>query len=260
MTEDKAQLPSIPIDMAQRMVQEAFNLWINPEIERRRSANTISSSFHLRAAQVIFNIGAGRPEIRLNEEVKAVMKIKVNKPMKKGDVVKIGDIDEVGEFHLTEEDDNAGHLTILVIGNKFHLSFDARYNAGRVKEVLKVAQEFIEAATFASDNNHTHAFVDNLFSATELIAKGQLLLLPDKAMLTTKSHHYIASRYNFWGRLGNTDSRYVELFNKLTQLRTSARYVRSKINLSVEKRSDMLKIAKEMLLALNAGIPRRSKL
>jgi hypothetical protein len=69
------------------------------------------------------------------------------------------------------------------------------------------------------------AFVDTPFSATELMAKGTLLTLPDENILRSKKHGYIASQYNWWGKMGNTDPRYVKLLNRLWSLRGSARYL-----------------------------------
>jgi hypothetical protein len=35
---------------------------------------------------------------------------------------------------------------------------------------------------------------------------------------------YISSQYNLWGKMGNTDPRYVKLLNRLAKLRSPARY------------------------------------
>ena len=61
----------VPIKMAndagERLLKQALDLWINPEIERRRKDGRIPRGFAIKAAQVIMNVG--KPlEVRLNEE------------------------------------------------------------------------------------------------------------------------------------------------------------------------------------------------
>ncbi len=87
--------------------------------------------------------------------------------------------------------------------------------------------------------------VDNLFSATELLAKG-VLLLHDQMMLTGKSHGIVHCRYNQWGHLGNTDRRYTALLNKLASLRGSSRYLQKDFQLTVDQAKGMLEVAEEM--------------
>ena len=58
-----------------------------PEIERRQVAALAPKPFPFMAAQVIFRPGGTRPEIRLNEEVKAVIDVRD----KEGVAIKDGD-------------------------------------------------------------------------------------------------------------------------------------------------------------------------
>ncbi len=50
-------------------MQEAFDLWINPELERRHAAGQLPADFVLMVAQVLFDPTDG-VSVRLNEEVR----------------------------------------------------------------------------------------------------------------------------------------------------------------------------------------------
>jgi hypothetical protein len=58
-------------------MQQVLELWINPEIERRREAGRLPDDFSLTRAQVIMNLDANAPEVRFNKEIKAVVAIRL---------------------------------------------------------------------------------------------------------------------------------------------------------------------------------------
>src|SRR5258708_4270399 len=95
------------------VVRQALDLWINPEIERRREAGTLPEGFALSGAQVIFGAGDGPPEVRLNEEVKAAFLVKAKREVTEGEELTADDIASYEDILLTEDDPNAGHLTIV---------------------------------------------------------------------------------------------------------------------------------------------------
>jgi hypothetical protein len=66
-------------ELGKNLLQQAFDLRINPESERRQVAGRLLDDFVLRRAQVIMNLDADAPEIRLNEEVKAVAQFRAAK-------------------------------------------------------------------------------------------------------------------------------------------------------------------------------------
>ena len=69
MEEDRIELDET---FAKNLMQHALDLWINPEIERRRESGTLPDDFAVHRAQVIMNLDADAPEVRLNKEIKAV--------------------------------------------------------------------------------------------------------------------------------------------------------------------------------------------
>ena len=65
----------------ENLIKQVFQVWVNNEISRRKREENMSLSFQLRSAQIIFPLG-GPPIIRLNNEVKARIKAKINKGTK----------------------------------------------------------------------------------------------------------------------------------------------------------------------------------
>jgi len=125
---------------------------------------------------------------------------------------------------LTRSSRKAASLTMVLFKGRWIIAFDFRYNATRVAATLGAAREFLDGATFALDQHHMRHFVDTLFSATELMAKGMLLMDADNNLLKSKKHEIIHNKFNLTGKWGHTDPRYVRLLNRLQNLRGSARY------------------------------------
>jgi hypothetical protein len=118
-------------------------------------------------------------------------------------------------------------------------------NATKSRAHLTAAREFLDAANASAAKGHVRPVLDNLFSATELMAKG-VLLLHDETMLSSKKHAKVSFRFHQWNRLGNTDPRFTALFNKLSNLRHAARYLEKELELKPEEVKDMLAVAEQM--------------
>lgn len=245
-------------EIATRVMQQAFDLWINPEIERRRAAGRLPEDFALYAAQVVMDLDSELPQVRLNGEVKAVMSAPASRPVELGEELSPAEFGPIESIELTDADPNAAHLTMICHHGVWALVFDFRYNAARVTQVLRVAREFLDTAGFALEKGYLRAFVDNVFSAVELLAKGRLLLLPDRSILQGKRHSLVQGRYNwFGGKLGNVDPRYVRLLNQLERLRTPARYPPSTFALTAETGKELLAVAEHMFKDLQLLTPAR---
>ncbi len=250
--------PRVDAEMAERVVEQAYGFWIGPEIERRQTAGELPGDFALYGAQVVFGVDEGPPEVRLNEEVKAVAEVTAARAIAKGEQVTEDDTAGYRNILLTEADPDAGHITIVAYKGGWVLAFDFRRDASRIAEHAKAAEEFLIAAESARDQRHSRAFVDNLFSATELMAKGMLIWQPDRSLLDSKTHRYIKGRFNREGKLSNVDSRFVDLLNRLGNLRERARYLAGGFALSDAEMNDMLAVAKEMHEVLVATSPKRA--
>lgn len=89
--------------------------------------------------------------------------------------------------------------------------------------MLELADQCFQSSVESAEKGHSGPAVDNLFSASELISKAELILQRSKAA-KAKSHGIVASEINAWARLGNIDQAFVSLFDKLSQQRPNARY------------------------------------
>jgi HEPN domain-containing protein len=243
---------------AKNLMQDVLDLWINPEIERRRESGTLPDDFAVRRAQVIMNIDAHAPEVRFNEEIKALARARAARAIDAGEEVTEADLEGIEDIVLTDQDPNAGHLTMMLFKGHWIIAFDFRYNAGRVACTVGAAREFLDSAAYSAlERNQMHAFAENLFGATELMAKGMLLLLPDEKIVKGKGHGLISSKYNWWGKMGNTDPRYVKLLNRLSNLRSTARYLQGDYSLDNYEGKEMLDTAEDMYKDLRNRAPER---
>ena len=59
---------------------EFLDIFILPEIGRRKEAGKLEDSFNLRGAQVIFFADGKKPEIRINSEIRAIASVKFYLP------------------------------------------------------------------------------------------------------------------------------------------------------------------------------------
>lgn len=214
-------------EVGQRLYQQVMDIWVNPEIEKRRKIGKINDNFTLSKIQIVLSLDQRKNKVRLNEQVKAIVKSKINKPIKKGDSVYESDIDSIENIELTNKDSNCAHITLLFFKNNWTISFDFRYNKERIKEHIAASKEFYEAAKFNLDNNLLRPFFENAFASAELSAKGILLMLPDKKILFGRDHKDRLSKFENWAKLGNVKSEFNSTLSRLSSLRDSARYIHS---------------------------------
>jgi HEPN domain-containing protein len=234
-------------EFGEATVRQAMDLWINPEIERRKALGTLPVPFVLTKAQLVINVGAQSPSIRLNDEVRGILLASFVRPIGAGEPVTEADIDEIRDVHLTDDDGNAGHMTLLALQGSWFLAFDFRYNRKRIAATVGAADEFLLTAQEALEAGRLRAAVDNLFSATELGAKAILLSMPDDRVLTSKSHGFISSELNKRGRWSEENRRFAKLLNRLTDLRPKSRYDDAGPEVTGELLGEFMEVTKEMV-------------
>ena len=202
-------------------------------------------------------MSAEAPEVRLNEEIKAAVWVEAKRDIAQGEELTADDIGDYKDIILTDDDPNAGHITIALHQGSWAVAFDFRRNAAHIAEHLRAARQFLDAAAWARQEGHLAPFVDNLFSATELMAKGFLISLPDERLLDGRSHGLIHGRFNYERKMDNVDPRFAQLLNSLAALRRPARYLAREFTLGEDEMDEMLSIAEDMHSALDASRPRR---
>jgi uncharacterized protein (UPF0332 family) len=67
-------------------------------------------------------------------------------------------------------------------------------------------------------------FVDNLFSAMELLVQSRLFVVSKQNYVDNSNHRWTMSEFSTFVKLGNMDPRYPKILDRLSQLRNAARY------------------------------------
>jgi hypothetical protein len=210
-----------------RTLAQMFELYFTPEIERRRIHGGLPGNFYLYMAQVLFPPVAEPPIILLNDEVKGTALLRAPRNIQQGEQISANDLQYIERFDLPDELLDNGYFTVVRAGEGWSMFFNFLYGRARAKDMLELAEQFLEAALFSKARGDAGPAVDNLFSASELISKAVLILHRNHAA-DAKTHGRIHSEINAWARLGNIDQAFVALYNKLADQRPSARYGNSK--------------------------------
>lgn len=237
-------------EFGNRVFQQFMDLYINPEVMRRQEAGELPKPLDLRAAQIIFSPDDRRPNVRINEEVRAISKVKFKPGITKkpGDPIYENEIDGLEEINLTDKDaPDCGHAILIKIGGRWTVAFDFRYNRGLSREHLKTANEFYEAAEYSFTKKNWSAFIDSLFNCAELSAKVVLLTSPVPDFTKKAKHKMIQLRYNQFADLGNVDESHRSTLNKLSGWRVNARYLKGSVSISEDEAANLLEIVKDML-------------
>ncbi len=214
---------ALPTDvlMYERTILHMFQVCFGPEIERRMEDGRLGDDFVLQMAQLV-QPEDGASSVRLNDEVRGLGVVKTTRPVEIGGPVYERDMAGI-MFDLDESELNSGHMTLFWTGNGWSLSFDLRPGRARSLKMIDVANEFLSTAVYAFQNEHHRAAIDNLFSACELLSKARLTL-SRSLRRESESHKAVAWGINRERRFGNVDQAFVEIFNRVANFRSDARY------------------------------------
>jgi uncharacterized protein (UPF0332 family) len=233
-------------------IQQLMDMFVEPEIKKRQETGKVEKPFPLQHAQIIFYPDGTPPQVRLNDEVKAelrvVLKEEFREKVKKGDPVYWEKIESIETTKLTDEEDpNVGHATILSINGSWLRHCNFIYNKQRSAQHIEAARQFIEAVRTALEKKHWAVLIDSLCSASELTAKAYLLGSPNKTIMESKTHGIVASRANMHRKLGNLQGHHIEAFNKAWNIRGRARYLEGELTFTEQEAVDLLKNLEEFI-------------
>jgi len=203
-----------------RTLAHMFQLSFSPEIVRRKEAGMLPEDFALWGAQMIQTEDAPK-SVRLNDEIRGVMHVRMDRPVEKGEAATMSDLRNLVDFDVADDELDYGHCTVIFDGVGWRMFFNFQAGRGRSLSTMAKAEQFLEAARYSREQGHIGPTVDNLFSACELLSKARLTLNHSKA---ADNHRAISSAINAERRLGNVDSAFVELFNRMSRERYPARY------------------------------------
>jgi uncharacterized protein (UPF0332 family) len=237
----------IDAEAQKRAFDQILTLFVLPEIDRRRAEGVAIKPSDLFAAQVVFRAGE-ETIIRLNEEVS--MRIKARWPGPRRSAIRapvpLSEIEDVEQIESTANDTDAAHISIVKIKDGWVLAFDFRYNKKTIKNIAKAAVEFLNAAEDALARGNWRPVVANLFTAVELLAKTELLLL-GTSLDESKKHEYWKGKYDLIFGKNYPMSNDRGLYSKLFELRNDARYDMRAFTISKDEAKRLTSCAQEML-------------
>jgi HEPN domain-containing protein len=249
-------------EFADNLLKNVYKLWVIPEVQRRLRDGALSGETKVWAAQVLFEVGSP-VEVRLNDEINGTFHVDEASPIPEGTTVDATNFHTVAAtvraFELADDRPNAGHITLLHHADGYYIDFDLRYNAQAVADHIVVAREFLETARESCERGRLRATIANLHVATELLAKAHLLLHPDDAVMTARTHGFLRARYNLHSHRGGTEPRFAALLNRLDEARNPARYVAGSFNVGATEALELLNEATSMLEFVLAATPSRTR-
>jgi hypothetical protein len=191
-------------EFANNVFKNMQELFFNPELVKRKAQNIISEDFTLVAAQILLFPDGRQHIVRLNSEVCVEVKLKYGTDKDAADFSPSNN--DVEYVKLREEELlDCGHVTLILFKDGFQLSFDFQYNRQICAEHLIVAKQFLLTSKFALDNAFVCAFIDNSFSAMELLAKTHLLIEANQNVNRKTSHNAIKSAFNLRYKNSHTE-------------------------------------------------------
>lgn len=223
-----------------RTFEQAWSIWINPEIERRRKKGLIGDSFLLKRAQIVLRINQ-KPKVKFNEEVEVIAEVKVNRDVIKGEAIMEKDVKSIGKI-IVDCPDNCGHFTLINLMGKWTIIFDFRYNKKRIKEFIEASEEFFYSAKENLKSNRLRPFYENCWASAELSSTCHFLSLGGEY----ETHRKHLEKLERWSELGNVDKSHKNTLKKLDRLRKSSRYLRNN-DFKKEDAQEILSVVKKMI-------------
>jgi len=243
-------------ETGQNFFEQVIKIWILPEIHRRQDAGELEGPLELCRAQVLFRPGKS-PEVRVNEEVitgEVRLGLKQAMSFKQGDIVYMKDVAGIKEVKLAEEEEDFGHITLIAIGDKWHIYFDTRYNKRIGKEHLDTANQFVECAEFALERRYLAPYFDLLYSATELAAKAMMLSNIRPEMQPKEKHGEVKKGFRQLAEIGLLEREYFDTYSQLLRLRNSYRYLHQDFHVDQEEKESYLQVVKELINRVTSHI------
>jgi hypothetical protein len=223
---------------AGRFLDQCFDLWIRPELKRRGLGPDAETT--LRRVLVLLGENQRAPVVRLDDEVVAVAKMKLRDGVtpRLGDPVFETDIEGIEAARPADgSDQDRAYVLLLRMNGAWHTVFDFRYNRETTHEHLRVADEFITSADVNLQGARLRPFADLLFSAAELLAKCDGMLIAS-TLGTHRSLHIAINRRGLIA--ANEGDEFRRAFNRLGDLRNAGRYLKGRFALEAGEAADLL--------------------
>lgn len=214
------------------LFEDVVESYVRPEMARRIERHEWRPEEGAYRFQVLWPVGEP-VHVRLNDEVGGTALVRATRPVESGQIVYAEDISGIAEYTPRPKEADTPHVTAFQHSQGWSMVFGLAYRHPQRHAFLRLGQQFASTAREALAADRGNAALDNAFSAVELLVKAELLSSSPtiEATLTAGSHGRVHELYNLWGRLENTDRRFVRLLNRLQELRSPARYLDGELRL-----------------------------
>jgi hypothetical protein len=249
MSQKRADASAVqkPLSDGVEMWRWVCETYFEPEIDRRLDARKLSRDAVIDRAQVVFTFD-GAPEVRIGGEVQGQEVVRSQLEVRKArDIEEAEDATgDTSSFELPPEEPDAGHVTAFLTPTGLDLVIHGAGDGESIESELEGADEYIDSAERILEGPVLGPFADAAHTATEMLARAELLRLPDPRLNSARTHDAVRSRYHLWAKLGNTNLRFAALLSSLAEWQRSAKYERSKFSLTAAKAADCMKTIAEM--------------
>jgi HEPN domain-containing protein len=236
-----------PDDLGGTLLEQMFQIWVEPEIARR--GLEIDRSEVLKALVVM--APNQLPVTLLNKEVVLVGKFRATREIAEGEEVTEDDVEDLTELRPVDIDPDAGWICFAQFKGCTHIAFDFRRNQSRSAELLARASEFLATARLALSNGFTSPAIDNAYAAAELVTCAQMYLIEDSP---TRDHVERRRWFKDWTSLGNAPIEYSQALTTLAKHRGAARYAEKTVKLKPKHLEQLLATVEEAIAHAVAGI------
>jgi hypothetical protein len=231
-------LPSLAPGFASPLIDQIFDLWVAPELNRRRLRLTRAE-----IRKVVVELEADRPpRVLINDEARILGRARAYQAVVDRGSATHAQISELGELRPHAVGPNSGWICFLRLGDHQFVAFDFTYNRARAGALLNRAQEFLAAAQHAGEAAPGVA-IENAHSAAELTVQAQMLLQQTEARHHQARRDWLAA----WARHQNSPQRHADVLWNLADLREPARYGSGDLRLKKGRLIKILATVQEMI-------------
>ncbi|CDK38920.1 HEPN domain-containing protein [Halorubrum sp. AJ67] len=219
-------------EFVENFLDNTFELWFEDALEEKglerndfeKGQVFLKNPFALSQFEDLES-GDSDVEVRVNDdaEVRIMAEIDTDREIEEGDPIYARDIQGFDEVILDEEQEDYGHVIVADLGKfGWYFNFDFRYNRSYADPLIDAADQFIEMAEYAEENELWRGFVENAFHAAERMMKIDVIFLGWSA----EGHSDVQARYSDLVQMGQGNSDLYDVFNQLKgKYRFSASYV-----------------------------------
>jgi hypothetical protein len=219
-----ANLDSNSPDMGQPLLEQIFELWLRPELERR---GLDKQPEEVVRALIIFPPGR-KPQVLIDTEAPMMIRARATRTIKEEKPVTEADIDAIEGLVPHDIDPNAGWIGFILFRDAYTIAFDFRRNRAEAAEKLERAKEFLKAAGLTIEARLKAPTIDALYAAAELAVDAQRMMLHDQRL---KDHQERRRWFSQWTKLGNAPSDHGRALADLAKYRGRARYSEGSIRM-----------------------------